>query len=175
VRAAALLAAAAALVASCSDSSSPGRPATTTTTKAQPAPQRAERRVRLPRGWKRVADRRDGFTFGVPPGWRVRRSPAGELVRSADQALAVSVAYDRGPEGRSVKVRAYAKRAARSLLGYRNLHVGPAHRAPGERHPTATVAARGVFLKTHVRQAIFVVAVQRPGRGTFAVLAFRSA
>jgi hypothetical protein len=24
-----------------------------------------------------VADRRDGFTFGVPPGWRVRRSPAG--------------------------------------------------------------------------------------------------
>ena len=173
MRAAALLAAAGALVAGCGESSSPRR--TTTTTKGQPAPQRAERPVRLPHGWKRVADRRDGFTFGVPPGWRVRRVPAGELVRSADEALAVSVAYDRGPEGRSVKVRAYAKRAARSLQGYRNLHVGPAHRVPRERHPTATVTARGVFLKTHVRQAIFVVAVQRPGRGMFAVLAFRSA
>jgi len=158
VRAAALLAAAVALVAGCGQSSSPRR--TTTTTRAQPVPQRAERPVRLPHGWKRVADRRDGFTFGVPPGWRVRRAPAAELVRSADEALAVSVAYDRGPEGRSVKVRAYAKRAARSLQAYRNLHVGPAHRVPRERHPTATVTARGVFLKTHVRQAILVVAVQ---------------
>ena len=181
MRAAALLAAAAALVAGCGGSSSPRRTTatagatTTTTTKAQPAPQRHERPVRLPHGWKRVVDRRDGFSFGVPPGWRAHRAPAAELVRSADGALAVSVAYDRGPEGRSVKARAYAKRAARSLQGYRNLHVGPAHRVAHERHPTATVTARGVFLKTHVRQAIFVVAVQRPGRGTFAVLAFRSA
>jgi hypothetical protein len=129
VRAAALIAAAGALVGGCGDSSAPRR--TTTTAKAQPRPQRAERPVRLPRGWKRVVDGRDRFTFGVPPGWRARRSPAGELVRSADAALAASLAYDRGPEGRSVKVRAYAKRAARSLQGYRNLHVGPAHRVPG--------------------------------------------
>ena len=172
MRAAALIAAAGALVGGCGDSSAPRR--TTTTAKAQPRPQRAERPVRLPRGWKRVVDRRDGFTFGVPRAG-AGRFPVGELVRSADGALAASLAYDRGPEGRSVKVRAYAKRAARSLQGYRNLHVGPAHRVPGERHPTATVTARGVFLKTHVRQAIFVVAVQRPRRGTFAMLAFRSA
>jgi hypothetical protein len=174
VRRAALLCGAVVL-AGCGGDSPSSHPTTMTTTRATPAPHRAERSARLPRGWKRVVDRRDGFSFGVPPGWKVQRAAAGELVRSADGALAVSVAYDRGPQGRTANLRAYAQRAARSLQGYRNLHVGPAHRVPGERHPTAAVGARGVFLKTHVRQAIFVVAVGRPRRGTFAVLSFRSA
>jgi hypothetical protein len=153
-----------------------GSSGTSTTTHAlSAAPERTEHPARLPRGWKRVVDRRDRFSFGVPPGWRVHRSRFGELVRSADRALSLSIVYDRGGEARTLKVRAYAKRTAHALAGYRNLHVGPARRVTGERYPTATVSARGVFLRTHVRQAILVVAVRRPRRGTFALLAFRSA
>jgi hypothetical protein len=37
------------------------------------------------------------------------------------------------------------------------------------------VRARGSFLKTDVRQSILVIAVRRPNRGIFTVLAFRSA
>ncbi|HEX3318425.1 MAG TPA: hypothetical protein VHR88_10425 [Solirubrobacteraceae bacterium] len=154
---------------SSSSSTAAARPA------KRPAADRPEPTAPLPGGWVRVVDARDGFSFGVPAGWRAHRTGSGVLVRSADRALAVAVGYDRSGQGRALAPRAYASRAASSLQGYRNLHVGPAHRVPHERHPTATVQARGVFLKTHVRQAILVVAAARPGRGSFAVLAFRSA
>ncbi len=152
-----------------------GSGGSSTTQALRAAPERTERAARLPRGWKRVVDRRDGFSFGVPPGWRAHRTRSGELVRSADGALALSIAYDRGDDARTLKVRAYAKRTAHALTGYRNLHVGRAELVRGERYPTATVSARGVFLRTHVRQAILVVAVRRPRRGTFVLFAFRSA
>jgi hypothetical protein len=147
----------------------------TTTHALSPAPERNEHPAHLPRGWKRVVDRRDRFSFGVPPGWRAHLTRVGELVRSADHALSLSLVYDRGAEARTLKVRAYAKRTAHALTGYRNLHVGPVRLVAGERYPTATVSARGVYLRTHVRQAILVVAVRRARRGTFALLAFRSA
>ena len=147
----------------------------TTTPALKAAPERAEHPARLPPGWKRIADRRDGFSFGVPPGWRAHRTATGELVRSADKALAVSIAYDRGGDARTLRIRQYARRVGASLRGYRNLHQGPVKRVTDQRYPTATVAARGVFLKTHVRQAILVIAVRRPRRGTFSLLAFRSA
>ena len=150
-----------------------GGASTTQTLKA--APERAEHPAKLPPGWKRVVDRRDGFTFGVPPGWRTHRNATGELVRSADKALAVAIAYDRTNDARTLRIRQYARRVAASLRGYRNLHLGPVKRVTDQRYPTATVSARGVYLKTHVRQAILVIAVRRPRRGTFTMLAFRSA
>jgi len=149
--------------------------ATRTATAPPPAGERSEPLARLPHGWIRVVDRVDGFSFGVPRGWRAHRVQGGELVRSVDKALAVSVSFDRSAPARTEDLRTYASRTAHALQGYRNLHVSPAHRVPGERHATATVQARGVFLKTHVRQNILVVAVRRPQRGTFTVLAFRSA
>ena len=83
----------------------------------------------------------------MPRGWRAHRVQGGELVRSVDKALAVSVSFDRTAPARTEDLRSYASRTAHALQGYRNLHVGPAHRVPGERHPTATVQARGVFLR----------------------------
>jgi hypothetical protein len=165
-------------VAGCGGGSGTSSTTTTATTgHAAPraVPERSEPPAPLPRGWVRVVDPRAGFSFGVPAGWRTHRTAGGVVVRSADGALGVSVSYDRGDQGRTLPPRAYAVRAASSLRGYRNLHVGPGHRVPRERHPTAAVQARGVFLKTHVRQAILVITVARPGRGTFAVLTFRSA
>jgi hypothetical protein len=165
-------------VAGCGRGSGPGSASSAaTTTRAAPRAlaAQAEPPAELPHDWVRVVDARAGFSFGVPAGWRAHRTAVGMLVRSADGALAVSVSYDHGGQGRTLPPRPYASRTASSLQGYRNLHVGPAHRVPRERHPTATVQARGVFLKTHVRQAILVITVAHPGRGTFAVLAFRSA
>jgi hypothetical protein len=146
-------------------------PATTATTATRTAPappparERSEPLARLPHGWTRVVDRVDRFSFGVPRGWRAHRVQGGELVRSADRALAVSVSYDRGAPARTRDLRDYASRSAHALQGYRNLHVGRARRVPGQPHPTVTVEARGVFLKTHVRQNILVIAVRRPDRG----------
>ena len=152
--------------------------ATTARTTAKPrpaAPERDEPPARLPRGWQLVVDKPGGFSFGVPRGWRTHRVQSGQLVRSADNALAISVSYDRTAAARTVDLRTYASRVAHALRGYRDLRVAAAQRIPGQRHPTVTVLARGVFLRTHVRQSILVIAVRRPQRGTFNVLAFRSA
>ena len=141
-------------------------PRTATATARRPvAPERDERPASLPHGWTRVVDTADGFSFAVPRGWRAHRVQGGELVRSADRALAVSVSYDRGAPARTLDLRDYASRSAHALQGYRNLHARRAHRVPGQPHPTVTVEARGVFLKTHVRQNILVIAVRRPDRG----------
>jgi hypothetical protein len=137
--------------------------------------ERGEPPAALPVGWKRVVDRADGFGFGVPPGWRARRTKGGELVRSADGSLAVAIAYDRGKEARELEVGPYAERTARALPGYVGLRAGHARGVPVGRWPAARVGVQGTYRKTRVRQAIVVVVVQRPGRGMFTVLSFRSA
>jgi hypothetical protein len=158
-----------------SDSASTATNARTTPASRPAAPERNEPPARLPRGWHLVVDKPGGYSFGVPRGWRAHRVRSGELVRSADKALAMSVSYDRSAAARTLDLRTYASRTAHALRGYRDGHFAEAHRIPGQRHPTVTVQARGVFLRTHVRQAILVIAVRRPQRGTFNVLAFRSA
>nr|MDQ6915975.1 hypothetical protein [Actinomycetota bacterium] len=66
------------------------------------APQeRADRRPALPPAWQRVVNPRGGFSVGVPPGWTVRGGPGATVVRSADRALAVSIAADRGDQGQA--------------------------------------------------------------------------
>ena len=158
-----------------SESASTATTARTTPPPRLAAPERNEPPARLPRGWQLVVDKPGGFSFGMPRGWRAHRVQSGELVRSADKALAISVSYDRSAAARMLDLRTYASRSAHALGGYRDLHVAAAHRIPGQRHPTVTVQARGVLLRTHVRQSILVIAVRRPQRGTFTVLAFRSA
>ena len=158
-----------------SESASTATTARTTPPPRLAAPERNEPPARLPRGWQLVVDKPGGFSFGMPRGWRAHRVQSGELVRSADKALAISVSYDRSAAARMLDLRTYASRIAHALGGYRDLHVAAAHRIPGQRHPTVTVQARGVLLRTHVRQSILVIAVRRPQRGTFTVLAFRSA
>ena len=158
-----------------SDSASTATTARTTPAPRPAAPERNEPPARLPRGWQLVVDKPGGFSFGVPRGWHAHRVGSGELVRSVDKALAISVSYDRSAAARTLDLRTYASRTAHALRGYRDLSVATAHRIPGQRHPTVTVQARGVFLRTHVRQSILVVAVRRPQRGTFSVIAVRSA
>jgi hypothetical protein len=137
--------------------------------------ERADPRGPLPKGWKRVVNRRAGFSLGIPPGWKARRARGATLVRSGDRLLAVSIAADRSPEGRTLAPKTYARRTARSLTGYRRLRIGVPARVRGAPYPGGTVTAQGRFVRTRIRQAIRVVALQRRGQVTYALVFFRTA
>lgn len=138
-------------------------------------PERSDRRAKLPHGWKRVVNRPAGFNLGVPPGWRARRGDGPTFVRSFDRALGVSVAADRSRDGRNLGPKAYARRAARALKGYRGLRVHKSKRVRGSRYLAANVQAEGVFERTRLRQDIEVFAVRKSKTATFTVIVFRSA
>jgi hypothetical protein len=134
-----------------------------------------DRRGPLPPGWKRVVNRRAGFSVGIPPGWTVRGAVGTTLVRSGDRLMAVSISADRSTEGRELSPRTYVVRTARLLRGYRLLRVRGRPRRVGSRYRNAAVQVTGRFARTRVRQSIRVVALQRPGRVTYALLFFRTA
>jgi hypothetical protein len=166
---AALAAVLAAGLAGCGGSSPP-QPAGTTTPR-----ETNDRRPPLPPGWRRVVNVQAGYSLGIPPGWTARGGPGSTLVRSRDRALAVSVTADRSPQGRRLPPAGYALRTARALRGYGGLRVGGAGRVPGSHYPAAAVEARGTYRRTRVRQDIRVIALQRRGRVTFTLVAFRNA
>ena len=138
-------------------------------------PERGDPPARTPKGWTRLVNGRAGFSVAIPPGWKTRRARGTTIVRSGDRLLAVSITADRSLEGRHLRPALYAKRLVRALPGYRGLRVGrplPVRRA---HYPAASVSARGVFRRTHVRQAIRSVVLQRRGRATYALVFFRKA
>jgi hypothetical protein len=140
------------------------------------APQeRADRRPALPPGWRRVVDRRGGFSLGIPPGWTARGGRGAIVVRSADRALAVSIAADRGEQGQALAPDRYARQTLQALPRYRALRVGRAAAVRGAHYPAAAVSATGTYRPTGVRQAIRAIALHRPGVATFTLLVFRSA
>jgi hypothetical protein len=105
----------------------------------------------------------------------VRTAGGPTLVRSYDRALAASITADRARVGRSLGPKAYAKRAARALEGYRGLRVRKARSVRGTRYPTAKVQATGVFERTGLRLVVEVFAIHKPQTATFTMLFFRSA
>jgi hypothetical protein len=122
-----------------------------------------------------VVDRRAGFSLGIPPGWTARSGRGAIVVRSADRALAVSIAADRGQQGQALAPGRYARRTLQALPGYRGLRVGRTERVRGAHYPAAAVSATGTYRPTRVRQAIRAIALHRPGVATFTLLVFRSA
>jgi hypothetical protein len=138
-------------------------------------PEKTDRPAKLPEGWKRLVNRKAGFSVGLPPGWNARGARGATLVRSGDRLMAVSITADRSPDGKDLKPTAYVERLVGALPGYRKLKVGKPRPVPGAHYPGAQVAATGVFRRTHVRQAIQGVALQRRGRVTYALIFFRTA
>ncbi len=163
------VAACAGAVAACGDGGSGTTAATTT------PPERNDPAARVPHGWSRLVNRRAGFSVAIPPGWRASGARGATLVRSGDRLLAVTITADRSPDGRRLRPSVYAERLVRALPGYRRLTVArpvPVHRA---HYPAASVSARGVFRRTHVRQAIRAVVLQRRDQATYALVFFRKA
>jgi hypothetical protein len=136
--------------------------------------ERADRAPVLPGGWRRVVNDGAGFSLGIPPGWSARGARGATLVRSRDGALAVSVAADRGDEGRGTSAANYLQRTLAGLPGYSRLRVQRARPLRRARYPGAVATATGTFTRTKVRQAISAYALQRPGRVTYTLLVFRS-
>ncbi|MDX6660239.1 MAG: hypothetical protein QOJ55_1061 [Solirubrobacteraceae bacterium] len=148
-------------------SSSSGRSAPKETTDPPPAA--------LP-GWTRLINDTAGFSLSLPPGWTTRRSGEGStLIRSTDRALALAVSADRGNDGADDPPAQYLERTVRHLSGYRNLRFGRGVGMPGLRYPAARLTATGTFARTHVRQAITLYALHRPGVVTYTVAVLRSA
>src|SRR4051812_41113946 len=165
----AALAALAFLVAGCG-SPTPARPGG-----ANAPRESADKRPPLPPGWRRVVNRRAGFSLGIPPGWTARGVRGATVVRSVDRALAVSIAADRSGQGRTLAPRSYARRTLGALRGYGRLRIGRPERVRGAHYPAAAVPARGRYRRTRVRQALTAIALQRPRRVTFSLLVFRNA
>src|SRR2546423_5891478 len=129
----AALAALAFLAAGCG-SSTPARP------DAANAPREtADKRPPLPAGWRRVGNRRAGVSLGIPPGWTAHGVRGATVVRSADPALAVSIAADRSGQGRTLRPRAYARRTLDALRGYGRPRIGSPQRVGGAPYPAAGV------------------------------------
>ena len=136
--------------------------------------ERADKRGRLPAGWKRVVNRPAGFSLGIPPGWTARGARGATLVRAGDRVLAASIAADRSADGRDLPPAVYARRTARGLAGYRKLKLGRPRPVRGTRYRGATVTATGTFARTRVRQAIQVTALRRRGAVTYSLIFFRT-
>jgi hypothetical protein len=154
--------------AGCGDSDEPLPPQEPT------QPEKTDKPARLPEGWHRLVNRRAGFSVGLPPGWKARGARGATLVRSGDKLMAVSITADRSPDGRVLKPTAYAERLAQALPGYTKLKTGRPVPVTRAHYPGGSVTATGTFRRTHVRQAIRVVALQRRGQVTYALVFFRT-
>jgi hypothetical protein len=95
-------------------------------------------------------------------------------VRSADRALALSIAADYSQQGGALSPERYARRTLAALPGYRRLRVGRARALRGTRYPGVEVPASGTYRPTGVRQDIRAIALQRRGVVTFSLLVFRN-
>jgi hypothetical protein len=127
----------------------------------------------LPSGWARFRDRAQRLSFGLPPGWTAQRGAGAVEVRSADHALALTVAVDRNAD--SATPGAYVTATLRALHGYEGLRARAARPVVDAPYPAASASATGTLRSTGVRQRIVAIALQ-PVSGTIcSVLAFASA
>lgn len=120
-----------------------------------------------------MADRRQGLSFGLPPGWTAARAAGSVQVRSADRALALTVAVDRGARGASPST--YVAATLGALRGYTGLRRRPARPIVDAPYPAASASATGTLASTGVRQRIVVIALQPTARTICSLLAFASA
>lgn len=156
------LVAVAVALASCGGSASP-QP-TTTTTPPPPRPDESvDRQAKLPQGWSERRNRRGGFSFGLPRGWRASDSRATTLVRSFDRLVAISVTPDRSREGLAVALDEYATRTMRALDGFRPALRPRPPTSYGHRYDATEVVAAGNPRRKGIAQRVRVIALRRPG------------
>ncbi len=125
-----------------------------------------------PRGWKSVRNEVAGFTVSVPRSWTARVRRAATLIRSKDRLLVLTVAPDRGQEGREVSPTAYARRVFDALPGFERTALPRRRRVSGSPYRAARVDGAGRLQTSKRPQRITVVAYQRPGRVTYAAVVF---
>ena len=143
------------------------------TTPLAPLVPRSTHPPALPAGWTRVVDRRQGLSFGLPPGWRATRRAGTTQVRSADRALALTIAIDRSAGGATPA--AYETATLAALRGYDGMKRRPARAVIDVPYAAASASAMGTLRSTGVRQRIVAIGLA-PTSGTIvSLLSFSSA
>jgi hypothetical protein len=125
----------------------------------------------LPAAWKHVVDGR--LSFGVPPGWHATPRAGVVQVRSADRALALTVALDE--RAGSASTAAYAAATLKALAGYTGLRGGGARPIVDAQYPASTVSGVGTLRSTGVRQRVVAIALMPSPGSICSLLAFSSA
>lgn len=139
---------------------------------AERGPQRADAPAEPPRGWRTLENERAGFTIAVPRRWTARTRERATLIRSPDRLLVLTIAADRGPEGRETPPAEYATETLESL-GL--LQPDSGEPVPGSPYESARAEATGPVPTTERLQRVVVAAFHLPGRATYAAVAFRNA
>ena len=143
----------------------------------EPAPprERAVQPAPPPPGWRTVENARAGFSVAAPRRWTARTRDGATLLRSADQLAVLTVAADRSRIGRRLQPVRYARRALQALPGFEGSLLPGERPVRGSRYASARVDGTGVLPNNRQPQRITVAAFQRPGRVTYAIVAFRNA
>jgi hypothetical protein len=132
----------------------------------------ADRPAKPPHGWKTIRNRPAGFTLSVPRNWTVRLKHAATLIRSKDKLLVITVAADRGAQGRNLGATAYARQTLDALPEFEGSVLPAATRVHRSPYRNARVDGAGTLKTSKRPERIAVVAYRRPKKVTYALVAF---
>ncbi len=135
--------------------------------------QPADRAAKPPAGWRTVINSKAAFSVAAPRGWRVSNRPRVTLIRSRDRRVAVTVVADRSPAGRETAPEPYVRRTLDELPGFEGSADNEAKPVRGSPYSSAYLQGRGRLPRSRAARRITVAAFHRPGRVTYAVVAFR--
>jgi hypothetical protein len=129
---------------------------------------------KLPAGWNRHVNHRDGFAIGLPPGWKAERRPKATLLRSPDRLVAVSISADRASEALEISLQDYASQVVEALRGFEHLRSGKP-RFFEHRYQGATVSTTARARESDIRQRLTFIGLRRDELVTYGVLIARNA
>jgi hypothetical protein len=133
-----------------------------------------DRLPELPAGWKRYINHRAGFAIGLAPGWKAERRGTSTLLRSPDHLVAVSISADRTPGALEHRLEPFARAAAKSLPGFKDLKTRKPRRFE-QRYAGVAVPGKGRARKSGIRQRLLLIVLRRKGVATYPVLVARNA
>ena len=136
--------------------------------------ERPGRAATPPPGWRTVSNRGARFTIAVPRRWSARPRRNSTLIRSDDRLVVVTVAADRGQEGRDMPPARYARLTLQNLPAFEGRVSPSTRRVRGSPYRSALVHAIGTVHASKRPQRITVAAYRRPGRVTYAAVVFRN-
>jgi hypothetical protein len=136
-----------------------------------------QRFAEIPPGWEREANFRIGYTIGLPPDWRLKRTRGlVSLVRSPDHLVAISISADRTGESLALPIEQSAIRTLSALPGFRGgLEPGPARPFGGTDLDAVQVEATGLAGESGVRQRVRLVVLRREDHVTYTVIVAENA
>lgn len=112
-------------------------------------------------------------SLAAPPGWKVTERARATLIRSPDRTMAVTVVADRSPAGQETPAAEYARDTLDELPNFEGSVEPGSPRVRGSPYQSAQVQGNGRLPRSKAEQLITVAAFHRPGRVTYAVVAFR--